>query len=174
MLALIAIFLLYVGMTLAMRVFISSVAASRFLSMESRIFFNAFLPIVLFFSFFLLVNPEQGTGGLIFMLALTVGRVIVLIVDGNQYLYSLEVQEDVVEIVFRTDFLQLKAWVIPLHAIRSIKLDDASGLTGFPCRFQLILKNGNKARLLIIDREQLQRQEESIIALVRKLKFTEK
>lgn len=174
LLPLLSIFLLYVGMTLAMRIFIAAIAGSGLLSIESRIFFSAFLPTVLFLSFVLLLDSDPHWFTMLFMLLFVIGRVIVLLVDGNQYLQAIILNDETVQIVYRTDFLKQKVWVVSLQSIRSVKLDHAERLIDFPCRLQLVLRNGSSVKLLIIDRLYLQQQEEAILELVKRLEFTEK
>lgn len=174
LLPLLSIFLLYVGMTLAMRIFIAAIAGSGLLSIESRIFFSAFLPTVLFLSFVLLLDSDPHWFTMLFMLLFVIGRVIVLLVDGNQYLQAIILNDETVQIVYRTDFLKQKVWTVSLQSIRSVKLDHAERLIDFPCRLRLVLRNGSSVKLLIIDRLYLQQQEEAILELVKRLEFTEK
>lgn len=157
-----------------MRIFIAAIAGSGLLSIESRIFFSAFLPTVLFLSFVLLLDSDPHWFTMLFMLLFVIGRVIVLLVDGNQYLQAIILNDETVQIVYRTDFLKQKVWTVSLQSIRSVKLDHAERLIDFPCRLQLVLRNGSSVKLLIIDRLYLQQQEEAILELVKRLEFTEK
>jgi|GEM_PF-6473494 len=169
-----SIFLFYVGLTLLLRLFISCIAASGLLSHGSKIFFNAFFPIVFFASALLLFIPDTSPGGMLFIAAMLLSRVVILFFDGNQYLEAMIINDETVEIVYRNDFLQQKTWTISLYAIRSVKLDHAERVIDFPGRFQLLLKNGNTAKLLIVDRKELEQHYGAIEELLRRLDFTER
>lgn len=167
-------FLLYVVMNYILHFFLAVIASSVTLSIGTKIFFSAFIPTILFLSFMLFMDPDMENGGIIFVTLLVAGRIIVLFVNGNHYLEKITLNEESAEVWYRTDFLQQKHLTIPLASIRSVRLDKAERLMDFPCRLQLIRRNGSVEKLLIIDRGELQQHEMKICALVRKLEFTEK
>jgi hypothetical protein len=174
MLQLLSIFLMYVGLTACLRLFVATISSSAFLSFGSKIFFVAFLPGVLFLSLLLFMMPDPGYGTLIFILLMIGSRVIILLADGYQYLQKINLGEADVEIVYVTDFLQEKMFSIPLNSIRSVKLDNADRLIDYPCRLQLSLRSGRSLTFYIIDQEQMRIQEEHVLEMVKRLEFSER
>lgn len=173
MLQLLFVFLSYLGITLVDRLFVAAIASAAFLSFESKIFCKAFLPITVFLSVLLLINPAPEFGWIVFIGLLLGARVTALLADGNRYVQKLILHEDRVEVLYLTDFLKQRAFYMGFSDIRSIKIDNVIKSTDFPCMMQLVPKTGRVIKLSIIDREQLMILEKEIARLIQRLEFTE-
>ncbi|PZR26511.1 MAG: hypothetical protein DI535_13955 [Citrobacter freundii] len=173
MFQLLLVLLFFVGITAVDRLIVAAIASSG-LSFERKIFCKAFLPITLFLSVLLFINPRPEIGWIVFVLLLLGARVIALLADGNRYIRKISLYEDFVEVFYITDFLQRRSFHIRLSEIRSLKVDNVTKPIDLPCMVQLVPRKGRVIKLCLIDWEQLMLHEKDIFALIQRLEFTER
>ncbi|MBO9659384.1 MAG: hypothetical protein J7527_11220, partial [Chitinophagaceae bacterium] len=153
--------LLYALLCVCLTSLMASKASSRFLKQEAKILLSALIPPVLLLMLFF--GPSvMSLEGVFFIMVLLVGPAVIRLLRESMYIQRMAIRDGEVHIDYLTDFLQRKNLRISMHDIRSVKVDHIRYLTDYPVRVQLELRNGSSVKLLMIDGEQLQLQEDSI------------